>query len=379
MILVLFVALVVRLLAFSILPDLNFPDLKNYMEAGRQMFTLGEMQHHHVMPLYPIITYILEDQKNIILFGITLSIFNVFMIYQLSYLLFSNKKISYIAMIIWAVYPFSIFYSISGLTETIFVSVLISFFYFMYKENFLLAFILAALSILIRPSLEIFFPVVILLFARIVFQKSVLESVLYVFKYLLVYVLIMSPWWVHQYDKYEQFVRLNLGSGIVMYTGHNILNKDGRSSNDAIKGDIVDFTKFHKINDPILRDSALKEAAINYAVSNPIQTVKTTVHKFLNFWRLWPYASKYDKLPYIFVSILSFGSVLLLFLMSFKYLKYNQILLLTPIYALLAYMTLVHMVLISSIRYRFPLEILLVILAAFTAYKIFFQRGRKVR
>ena len=378
MILILILALVVRLLAWLILPEFNFPDLQNYIDSGQQLFAYGEIGQHHVMPLYPIVTYLLGEKYNIIFFGIILSVFNVFMIYQVSYLLFNNKRVSCIAMLIWSVYPFSIFYSITGLTETFFVSVLMTFFYFMYKNKVLPAFILAALSVLIRPTLELFFPVVIFLFSYLVLQKKPIESWLYVAKYLLVYMLIMSPWWLHQYDKYNQFVRLNLGAGIVLYTGHNILNKEGRSSNDPVKGVVVDFTAFHAIDDPIVKDNALKKAAVDYAISNPFQTLKTMGYKFVNFWNFWPYASQYNKFFYILISLLSYGLMFVLALMSFKYLKYKQINLLMPIYLLFAYMTLVHMILISSIRYRFPLEIFLIILASFTINNIFFSKGKKL-
>ena len=48
-----------------------------------------------------------------------------------------------------------------------------------------------------------------------------------IFKYLMVYIILMSPWWYHNYLKYGKFVRLNIGSSFVLYVGNNPLNKTG--------------------------------------------------------------------------------------------------------------------------------------------------------
>ena len=87
--------------------------------------------------------------------------------------------------------------------------------------------------------------------------------------------------------------------------------------------------------------------------------------KFVRFWRLWPYNSIYERPFYIAMSLLSYGVVLILFsLYIVRYIRehYRRI---GPILILIGYLSLVHMVLISSIRYRFPIEPFLIIFASF--------------
>ena len=87
--------------------------------------------------------------------------------------------------------------------------------------------------------------------------------------------------------------------------------------------------------------------------------------KLLRFWRFWPYSDSYQKWYLITASLLSYGVVLVMaigFVLrnSKKYFRETL-----PIFALFGYLTLVHMITIGSIRYRFPLEPFLIIFASF--------------
>ena len=170
----------------------------------------------------------------------------------------------------------------------------------------------------------------------------------------------MTPWWIHQYNKYGSFVRLNLGEGLVLYSGNNPINLSGGGN-----GKDVDKTYFDKnFKDPIKRNEAFKKAALTYIIGNQQHFIKMMGIKFLRFWRLYPYTDHYQGWHIILSSLLSYGLVLLLatgFLI--RNIK-NHILTLLPILGLISYLTLVHIVTISSIRYRFPLEPFLIIFAA---------------
>ena len=76
---------------------------------------------------------------------------------------------------------------------------------------------------------------------------------------------------------------------------------------------------------------------------------------------------------------LSFGSILALSIVSIKFVESRQLKLMLPIYLLFVYLTGVHMILIASIRYRFPLEPFLVIIAAFSIYKLLSNYFKNVR
>jgi hypothetical protein len=179
--------------------------------------------------------------------------------------------------------------------------------------------------------------------------------------YFLAYFVIMSPWWIHQYQKYDSFVRLNLGDGVVLYAGNNPLNISG----GGITGVDVDESRFEGITDPVLRNNAQKDAAIEYIINNPGRFVKMSGVKFLRFWRLWPYTQEYSQWYIVVTSILSYGLVLFMaigFIIRCSKKYFREI---SPIFALFGYLTLVHMVTIGSIRYRFPLEPYLIIFAGY--------------
>ena len=70
-----------------------------------------------------------------------------------------------------------------------------------------------------------------------------------------------------------------------------------------------------------------------------------------------------DRGFYSVVSALSFGPVLLLAMIC-ALRRWRQWRLLAPLYLIVGYFTFVHVVTIASLRYRLPIEPLLIILAA---------------
>ena len=85
------------------------------------------------------------------------------------------------------------------------------------------------------------FVVLIVLFVGFVHALGWRLVLKYVGIYFIIYLVIMSPWWMHQYQKYGEFVRLNLADGIVLYSGNNPLNKTG----GGIVGSDVDMSSFN--------------------------------------------------------------------------------------------------------------------------------------
>jgi hypothetical protein len=174
----------------------------------------------------------------------------------------------------------------------------------------------------------------------------------------------MSPWWIHNYVKYDAFVRLSLGDGHVLYSGNNLHNTTGGGIANGLETDDLDSTIFDHLTDPILRNEAKKDAALKFIQENPARFIELAGKKFVRFWRLWPFASEYQSNTIIFVSLLSYGNVLflsLLFLFNHAKTLFRQ---LSPFFIFTGYLTLIHIVTIGSIRYRLPIEPFLIILAA---------------
>ena len=163
------------------------------------------------------------------------------------------------------------------------------------------------------------------------------------------------------HQKYGEFVRLSLGDGIVLYSGNKPFNKTG----GGIMGLDVNIDQFSNEKNPVISNKKMKAAAIEYIIQNPDRFVELAGLKFMRFWRLWPHTEHYQQWYVVAASLLSYGVILFLaigfiFRNVGMYLKR-----LTPIFALFGYLTLVHMVTIGSIRYRFPLEPFLIIFAGY--------------
>ena len=357
-------AIIIRLFALLFLPNLYFQDSETYIQSGIHLFNKGYIKYDNVMPIYPIYTYILGKNINIKIFDILVSSLNVILIFKIAKILFNNINISILAGIISSIYPFFIFYSISILSENLYINFILLIFISLYSRNYLIAFILITLSILLRPILDLIAIPLIFIFSYYIHNLSFHKIKYLILKYIFIYILLMSPWWIHQKIKYGEFVRLNLGDGIVLYSGNNKLNKSGGGAIDIEKGADVDNSIFAKIKNPVLKNEEMKKEALIYIKSDPIHFLKMMYIKFIRFWRLWPYSSIYEKPIFIIVSILSYGTCLIfsiLFLIKINRINFIKIM---PIIILISYICLIHIITISSIRYRLPIEPFLIIFAS---------------
>lgn len=357
---VLVVAVLLRLGFYVVYPALHFPDAIAYRTIGQEIFAGQIITNDIYMPLYPIITFLSGGGVGLILVDILFSVVTVAVIYWLAETLFKQRTVALLSAAAAAVYPHFLFYAITGLTETLFTLLLLIGFLLLYRGQMMAAIVVLVLSIMVRPSLDLLNPVLIVLFTIGIYRQGVLSGSKNLLLYFVVYALLMSPWWMHQYEKYGTFVRLNLGDGIVLYSGNNPMNRSG----GGIVGDDLRMDDFVGIEDPVERNNVLKQAAIDYMVANPQHIAELAVTKFIRFWRLWPYTEKYQQWYTVAVSLLSYGVVLLLAIGFVLRSGFHYFRTLLPILALFGYLTLVHMVTIGSIRYRFPLEPFLIIFAA---------------
>jgi hypothetical protein len=358
---ILIIALVIRIVVFLLYPDQLFPDATAYRTIGQEIFTGKTITNNIYMPLYPILSYVTGGGIFQTLFDITISVLSVWLIFVLSFQIFNIRLAALFSAAIAAIYPHFIFYSLSGLTETVFTFLILLALILLYRKDFIIGSCILVLSILVRPTFDLLNPVLIVLFASFVHTLGVRSVIKYLGLYCVCYVLIMSPWWLHQYEKYGEIVRLNLGDGIILYSGNNPLNQSG----GGIVGDDVDMSSFITEQNPIVKNNLLKEAAISHIIENPTRFIELAGLKFMRLWRLWPHTSSYQQWYIVASSILSYGFVLFCSIgyairNSKPYLKT-----LLPIFSMFAYLTIVHMITIGSIRYRFPLEPFLVI---FTGY-----------
>ena len=113
----------------------------------------------------------------------------------------------------------------------------------------------AVLSILTKPTFDPQIPLLVLYFALAVHRLPLRGALRQLALDAAIYVALMAPWWFHNVETYGSFVRLNAGSGIMLYTGNNPLNKTG----GALHTD-ADRAEFTNIADPLARDGAMPVA-----------------------------------------------------------------------------------------------------------------------
>ena len=367
---IIFLSFFVRIASLILYPSKVLPDTYTYLRIGEEIFSGKIIQTPLHMPGYGIwmflFNFITQNNYGVIIGDIVISCLTVYVIYLLSYEIFKKKEISIISALIFALYPFSIFYSISALSETLFVFLLLLSILMFYRNDFFYGSLLIILSIYIKPTPDIFAPFLILIFSLVIKKYSFKKSIFHLCIYYTLYILLLSPWWFHNWKKYDGFVRINLSGGYHLYSGNNIKNKTG----GGIGGIDVD----HNWSDEDIKyrgiefHNKFKKEAYNFIKENPKEFVNLTMIKFLRFWRIYPYTNEYKGTIYKLISTLSYGIILILsILFIFNSKKFLRII--SPLLTIIFFTTAIHCITIASIRYRYPIEPILIIFASYTIYK----------
>jgi 4-amino-4-deoxy-L-arabinose transferase-like glycosyltransferase len=357
--------LVARLIALVALPPQNFFDAHTYVDAGRELFTTGRIANDLAMPLYPIWVYLAGGFAGSAvaphIADILLSTATIWLLYRLTLELFADRVAALLAAFAAALYPHFVFFAVTGLTETAYIFLTVLAFLLLYRARYFWGSVALVASILVRPSLDLLAPILIVVFALIVHRAGWRMAAVKLGQYVLVYLVLMTPWWVHNEMKYGQFVRLDLGGGMIMYLGNNPANKTGGGVCNERYCDHDRKNPAWQIRDPIEKDRALFQAGVGYIRDHPGRFVEMAGVKFLRFWRLWPYDEDYRTPLIIAASLLSYAPALLLACVYLMRRGVRDGLRTAPILLYFCFLTAVHIITIASVRYRLPLEPFLIV------------------
>jgi 4-amino-4-deoxy-L-arabinose transferase-like glycosyltransferase len=355
------VAAVLRVVVAVMLPDQSalLVDAESYRDLARGLIENGVISGDFFqMPLYPAMIALSSFGWGQLAIDIVLSVVAVWLVFAIAIELFADRVAALLAAAAAACYPPLIFFAVVGLSETLFIAALLAAFLYWYRGQFAVAAVFAVLAILTRPIFDVLAPVMIIVFALAVHRLSVLQTLKHLAVYAAIYCVMLLPWWFNNYRVFGSFVRLTPNLGWVLYAGNNPLNTSGGGN----MGVDYDLSAFAKISDPLARDRALRDAALDYISRDPVKFVKMAGLKFVRMWRLWPANEGYASFRVILVSVLSFVPTLILAGFGL-FAARARLLRLSPVLLFALGLTAINMVLVGTIRYRLPIEPFLLILA----------------
>lgn len=176
----------------------------------------------------------------------------------------------------------------------------------------------------------------------------------------------MSPWWIRNAYVTGRFVPTTLQVGASLYDGLNP---------DATGGSNMDFVErfaaqerqasFQEHGDALeMRlDRRMRAEAIGWARNNPGRVLELAGIKFLRMWNFWPNEPRFSQGPIRWVVFFTYTPILFFAIIgAWRTLGRGWPYLLCWLPAV--YLTLLHTVFVSSIRYRDPAMLALLALAA---------------
>lgn len=273
-----------------------------------------------------------------------------------------------------AIYPGAIFTSVLILSEPAFCALMVLQLILLVSLSradtkwalvfALLAGVVGGCATLVRPSWLLFTPamaVLLLLVIRGTNRKFLVVAVL-----LVAMCIPLAPWWVRNARLIGHFVPTTLQVGASLYDGLNP-EAHGGSDMEFVPG-FQTAVAAEKVapDDDVFEyrlDQTMRQAAIDWARNHPRRVVQLAGIKFLRLWNVWPNAAEFGGwLPRLLVTI-SYGPLLILGfvgLWRFRHLGFGWMLLWLPA----AYFTALHVVFVSSLRYREPAMLTWIVLAA---------------
>ena len=216
---------------------------------------------------------------------------------------------------------------------------------------------------LVRPSWLLFLP-----FAAIVgvaLDKRRKRHVALGFAMLLGLVVVMTPWWVRNARVTGRFVPTALQIGASLYDG---LNPEATGASDMgfVDRFVADARQApHEASVPleVRLDRRMRDAALAWARAHPGRVVQLAAIKFLRMWNLWPNEASLSSWPVRLAIVSTYVPVMVLGVFGAATtirLGWPYVLCWLPA----VYFTLLHVIFVSSIRYRQPAMLGVMVLAA---------------
>lgn len=368
----------------------GFPDSESYWELGQQIaagkpYEFGPIPYRIFRtPGYPLLLspiFLIGGQHAPVMAGrmlsVVLGMITVLLAAILARQLF-DERVALLTALAVAIYPEAIAQSVFVLSEAPFTPLmmvqLIAWIAAVKSKSrsdvagwALAAGMAAGLATLMRPSWLLFLPfagVLTLLWPALRWKQMAIGGLMIVS-----FCLTMTPWWIYTTVIAGRFVPTSLQVGASLYDG---LHPEASGASDMrfVREFVHEQRRADLLQKPDPRqlfedrlDERMKQASLSWAESNPGRVAELAVVKFLRIWSPWPNAAEFRSISLRLVLMLSYTPALILAVIGFwhaRKLGWQVFLLVTPA----IYFTLLHVIFVSSIRYRQPAMIPLLILSA---------------
>ena len=239
-----------------------------------------------------------------------------------------------------------------------------------------LAGIAAGLATLARPSWLLFTPFAAGL--AILLRRDRIRHIAPTAAMIVGLCLTMMPWWIRNYGVTGHFVATTLQTGASLYDGLNH-KADGSSNMWFVPVYHAAEKESELVETPsdtfeYRLDRRLGRAALHWATSHPRQAVQLAGVKLWRMWNVWPNESEFRSWPLRLVIALTYGPLLcgaIFGAWSFRDRGWPYILPWLPA----VYLSLIHMIFVGSLRYREPLMLPMIALAAGWLHERLFARS----
>ncbi len=227
--------------------------------------------------------------------------------------------------------------------------------------------VLGGIATLMRPSWLLFLPFALVIGLLLGPVRS--KQVLIGGTMLVGLCIAMSPWWIRNYSVTGRFVPTSLQVGASLYDGLHP-QADGSSDMEFVEPGTLRLEASERqqatppagtFEDRV--DRSFRDASVAWAKEHPGRVLQLAAIKFVRMWNVLPNASEFssNKLRLLLaVGFLPLAAAAIYGAVRFARRDWPYLLCLLPA----VYFTLLHMIFVSSIRYRQPALLPLMVLAA---------------
>ena len=365
-----------------------FGDSDSYWQLGRALAAGAPYEHDPVrhwkvfrMPGYPLLLvplFWVWSEPPVLaarLENVLLGVLTVLLTGLAARALLRSRRVTLLAMLLAAALPELVFQPAGVLSEELFCAANLALTLAMIKwvQSRLSAGwgagigLFWALTVYVRPDALLWPPfaaLAVLLFdsARAAAAARARGAAYGVLAALFVFAGLMAPWWVRNVRVTGHFVPATLQVGASLYDGLSP-TADGGSDMSFVD----EFRRRAAAGadgqcDEFLLDRAMKHAALDWAKEHPAEVLRLAGIKFVRLWNIFPNEPAFSTLPAKLAISFTFFPLLVLALAGawkFRRLSLTRLLWLPAVYV-----TLLHVIFVSSLRYRAPILPQLAILAA---------------